>query len=285
MADPMQVLAQLPGVPEQVAAARSACEELRWHPAMRRRGAECRAEARVWAARASAALEGARLPVPLVRDAVRGAAVLPVDGAGRVVLGATRAVEEADRLSENGARAIATSPWQALVRLHVAAVSDLVPAQAVGRPRVGAELPVDAGVAATAVAGVTAAADLGPRLVAVSALLSGPGSAPVAVLAAAVEAELLVLQPFLAGNGVVARALSRALVVGRGVDPVGVAVPETALLADPPGYARALAGYASGTADGVATWLVLRCRALALGAAQGVVIADAVLAGRPPATP
>jgi hypothetical protein len=214
---------------------------------------------------------------------------LPPDGVGGVVLGATRAVAEADRLALDGARAVAASPWQALVRLHVAAVAHLVDAEAVGRPREGDELPVDAGVAATAVGvgphgRVPAAADLPARLAAVNDLLTGASTAPVAVLAAVVEAELLVLQPFVAGNGVVARALARALVVGRGVDPVGVAVPEAALLADPPGYSRALAGYADGTADGVARWLSFRCRALALGAAQGVLVADAVLAGRLPAS-
>jgi len=285
MSDPLAVLALLPGVPEQVAAARQACDELRWHPAMRRRSGECRIEAGVWAARSSAALEGARLPVSTVRDAIRGAVSLPGDGVGAVVLGATRAVAEADRLSHHGARAVSTSPWQALVRLHMAAVGHLVDAAAVGRPRVGAELPVDAGIATTAVRRVPDAADLGPRLDAVGELLSAASETPVAVLAAVVEGELLVLQPFGAGNGIVARALARALVVGRGLDPVGVAVPEAALLADPPGYALALAAYASGTADGVAAWLAFRCRALALGAAQGVLIADAVLAGRTPASP
>ena len=88
-ADPLLALAGLPGVPEQVAAARAACEELRWHPAMRRRSAECRAEAAVWAARSSAALEGARLPVAVVRDGVRGAVALPSESAaGAGVAGA-----------------------------------------------------------------------------------------------------------------------------------------------------------------------------------------------------
>lgn len=285
MADPVEALAGLPGVGEQVAAARTACDELRWHPAMRRRSAECRVEAGVWAARSSAALEGARLPVPVVRDAVRGAVPLPSDAVGSVVMGAVCAVAEADRLGERGARAVSASPWQALVRLHVATASHVLDASAVGRPRVGDELPRDAGVSVAAAGTACAAVDLGPRLDGLSLLLSRATGAPVAVLAAVVEAELLVLQPFVAGNGVVARALSRALVVGRGVDPMGVAVPEAALLADPPGYATALAAYASGTADGVAAWLRFRCRTLALGAAQGVVIADAVLAGRTPATP
>jgi len=284
VADPVQALAGLPGVGEQVVAARAACDELRWHPAMRRRAAECRVEAGVWVARCSAALEGARLPVPVVRDAVRGAVLLPSDAVGSVVMGAVRAAAEADRLGGHGARSVTLSPWQALVRLHVATASHVLDESAVGRPRVGDEVPLDGGVSTAAGAQACAAADLGSRLEGLSALLSRTTGAPVPVLAAVVEAELLVLQPFLAGNGVVARALSRALVVGRGVDPTGVAVPEAALLADPPGHARALSGYASGTADGVAHWLRFRCRALAIGATQGVVIADAVLAGRTPAT-
>ncbi|HEY8721218.1 MAG TPA: cell filamentation protein Fic, partial [Pengzhenrongella sp.] len=72
--DPLAPLAELPGVADAVARARAACEELRWHEAFRRRWREVRAEATVRSARASAALEGARVPVDVLRDAARGAA-------------------------------------------------------------------------------------------------------------------------------------------------------------------------------------------------------------------
>ncbi len=279
--DPLAALAALPGVADEIEAARQACERLRWHPAMRRRSAECRAESAVWAARASAALEGARLPVPLVRDAVRGARDLPTDGAGRVVAGATRAVAEAERMSASGARTISVAPRQALVRLHVAASTGVLEDGAVGRPRLDGEVPVgpDLGLPAA-----LSAADASRRLDALTTVLATGTTAPVLVLAAVAIAEIVTVAPFLGGNGVVARALSRALVVGRGLDPMGVAVPESAALADPAAYAGALAAYASGTPEGVASWLRYCASAVVSGVDEGVVIADAVLAGRTPAS-
>ncbi|MFS0705943.1 hypothetical protein AB6N23_15640, partial [Cellulomonas sp. 179-A 9B4 NHS] len=59
MSDPLAALAAVPAVAEAVAAARAACEELRWHEAFRRRSREVRAEAGLRAAAASAALDGA----------------------------------------------------------------------------------------------------------------------------------------------------------------------------------------------------------------------------------
>ena len=279
-ADPLVDLAELPGVAEAVQQARAACEELRWHPAMRKRSAEVRVEAGVQAARASAALEGARLPAELVRDAVRGAVDLPTDAVGAVVRGAVRAVAEADHLSGDGGRALTRAPWQALARLHVAAAADLLERERLGRPRLHDEQPVDDTVGVGVLAPTGKA--LSARLDALGQLLSRPTRAPVAVLAAVAQAELLVLRPFVAGNGVVARAVSRSLVVGRGLDPMGAAVPELALLADPAGFAEALAGYRGGTADGVAAWLRYAAGSVVEGAAQGTAVADAVLAGRYP---
>lgn len=277
--DPLVVLAGLPGVAADVEAARQACEKLRWHPAMRRRSAECRTEATVWAARGSAALEGARLPVTLVRDAVMGVRELPDDAAGRVVAGATRAVAEAERLSRDGGRLVRDSPRQSLVRLHVAAVGGLLPDDQVGRPRTGDEPAKGVDLALPHAVPPAEAAE---RLDALLALLATPTRAPVLVLAAIASAEILCAAPFVDGNGVVARALQRALVVGRGLDPMGSVVPESGLLADASRYAEALHGYASGGRDGVAGWLRFTASTVVAGAADGTVIADAVLAGRLP---
>ncbi len=64
------------------------------------------------------------------------------------------------------------------------------------------------------------------------------------MLAAVVQGELLALRPFTTGNGLVARAMFRALVVGRGLDPTGVAVPEVGLLAGgPASYVGMAAAY------------------------------------------
>jgi hypothetical protein len=277
-ADPLHPLAALPGVADAVAEARQACEQLRWHPALRRRAAECRTEAGVRAARCSAALDGGRLPVELVRDAVRGARELPADPAGVVVRGAVRAHAEAERLTADGGRLLTGAFWQGLARLHVAAAAGLADAADLGRPRLAGEPPRD-------VPGTPApdGAELHARLAALAGLVSAPGPAPVLVLAAVVHGELLAMRPFVTANGVVARAVFRALVVGRGLDPMGVAVPEAAQLSDAAGYAQAAAAYATGSADGVAGWVRHCAWAVVAGAGEGATVADAVLAGRLPA--
>lgn len=276
--DPLAGLVRLPGVLEAVDEARRACERLRWHPALRRRAEECRAEAGVRAARCSAALEGARLPVDVVRDAVRGALPLPSDAAGTVAKGAVRAHAEAERLTVDGGRRLTAAPWQALARLHTAAAAGLLDEAELGRPRRPGEAPRDVPPGAVAPDGELVAA----RLEALASALSGGSAAPALVVAAVAHGELLALRPFHAGNGVVARALARAVVVGRGLDPTGVALPETALLADAQGYAAAARAYASGTPSGVAEWIRSCGRAMVAGAGEGAAVADAVLGGRLP---
>lgn len=283
----LAALAALPGVPEAVDAAREACTNLRWHNALRRRTAEARAEAGIRAVRASAALAGARFPVDLVRDAARGAATLPDDPVGRTASGALRAAAEADRLEA----VLATAPLQAIARLHVAAAAGLVPDDALGRPRAAGEVPGDGADLLTGAGpdDVVPAPDGGDpltaRLSGLVDLLRAPAEAPALVVAALVHAEVMTARPFVAANGVVARALCRALVVGRGLDPTGVAVWEAALLAAGPNYPLTLAAYASGTADGVRSWLTMFARAVVDGAGEGRAVCDAVLAGRlsPPA--
>src|SRR5919202_5791877 len=139
VADALERLAALPGVPAAVDEAREACAQLRWHPALRRRADEARAEAGVRAVRAGAALAGARLPVDLVRDVARGAATFPPDVSGRAALGVLRAHAEAESLPPGWERA----PLQALARLHVVAAAGLVPDAALGRPRLPGEVPGD----------------------------------------------------------------------------------------------------------------------------------------------
>ena len=275
----LERLAVLPGVPEAVDEAREACTRLRWHPALRRRAAEARAEAGVRAVRASAALAGARLPVDLVRDVARGAADFPPDASGRAALGVLRAHAEAEALAPGWERA----PLQVLARLHVVAAAGLIPDDALGRPRLAGEAPGDGADLLRADGSPLPAADpaeLPGRLGALADLLAAPAPVPALVVAALAHAEIATLRPFVAANGVVARAVCRALVVARGLDPTGVAVWEAALLAAGPPYPLALAGYAGGTADGVRTWLLLFARAVTDGVAEGLAVADAVVAGR-----
>ena len=273
IAEQLTWIAGLPGVDDAVQAAREACTALRWHPALRKRTAEARAEATIRAARCSAALEGARYPVPLIRDVARGAATLPDDASGRVAGGALRALSQARELEKT----IATAPSQALARLHVAAAAGLLPEAELGRPRTGGQPPGD-GVGEPSQAPIGTA--LGARLAGISDLLSAPAQAPALVVAALVHAEVITARPFSAGNGVVARAAARAVVIGRGLDPMGVVVWEAAHLDAGPGYIQALLGYASARPDGVAGWLIHCADAVVKGAGEGQVICDAVLAGR-----
>ena len=101
------------------------------------------------------------------------------------------------------------------------------------------------------------------------------------VAAAVVHAELATVRPFVRGNGVVARALDRAVARAGGLDPTGVAVTEAGHGVDGgAGYVGALAAYGRGDAAGVGLWVGHCCTAVRAAADEGTRVADAVLAGR-----
>ncbi len=258
---------------------------------MRRLAAQARAESLVRAARASAALDGAELPLDRVRELVGAQGIETVAGPGAAVGSSAisdpvrDAVVRALRVTAAAAEIgpiLATAPLQALARLHLGAAPAAASTAAadrpdIGRPRPGGTPPrdlVDLGPAPSGPA-------LAERLDALGRLIRQPSTAPALVVAAIAHGELLALRPFTSGNGLVARALARALTVERGLDPTGVAVPEVGLLAGgPAGYVGAAAAYTSGTAEGVALWLRTCAEAVVLGAGEGRLVADAVLAGR-----
>jgi hypothetical protein len=80
-------------------------------------------------------------------------------------------------------------------------------------------------------------------------------AAPGLVVACLAHAELAALSPFTTSNGLVARALERLLLVGRGVDPASGLVPEAGYLARREAYAASLDAYAVGGLPGAARWL------------------------------
>lgn len=271
----LNALAALPGVPEQTAAAREACTQLRWHEALRRRIPEAAAESRVRGAQASAALEGANLPVDVIRDLMRGARAWPErpDPVEQVAQGVVQATAETEHVQSM----LRTAPLQALARLHVAAAAGLVETDQLGRPRQEGEECreyVDLGPAPGPEA-------LQARLRGlVGVLLAGEG-APAVVVAALVHAEIAHARPFVRGNGGVARAMERAVIQASGLDPTGVVVPEVGHgRGGGPAYLGALAAYGTGTREGVALWLAHCCEAVVAGAAEGRAICDAVRAGR-----
>lgn len=242
-ADPLAPLVGLPGVPDAVARMRDGVARVHAHPTNRRGWPATAAEASVRAARASAALDG-------------GPAELPGDGlvTDPVLAGALRVAEELGRLLP----VWRSAPLQALARLHVLAATDLVsPAkrdQVLGRPR--------------ATAGVT------ERLELLARVLDGT-SVPAPVLVAVVHGELLAVVPFETANGVVARAAARLTALSTGLDPKGLAVPEVGHLRRVKEYRQAAAGFASGTREGLASW-VAHCRdAWQLGVREALAIAEA----------
>ncbi len=273
--DAVSRLAELPGVPEQVEAARSACTSLRWHPALRRRIPEAAAESRVRGAVASGELEGAALPVDVVRDLMRGASAWstrpdPVEVTMRGVVAATA---ESERVRGH----ILGAPLQALARLHTAAAHGLVDADALGRPRRAGEDSRELADLGTA----PRAEEVPARLRAVVEVLLATPRLPVVVAAAVVHAELATVRPFVRGNAVVARALDRALVQAAGLDPTGVAVTEAGHGSEGgAAYLGALTAYGRGDVQGVGLWITHCCNAVRSAAGEGAKVADAVLAGR-----
>jgi hypothetical protein len=277
--DQLAALLDLPEVRDRAENARAACTRLRFHEALRRRIPEAAAESRVRGAQASAALDGAEFPVDLVRELMSGARGWPddLDPGLRTLKGAIAATAESERV----VALVRTAPLQALARLHVAAAAPVVRGDALGRPRIddeGCSELVDLGAAPTPP--VVAA-----RLAALSEVITAAGASnrvPAAVVAALVHAEIAAIRPFVHGNGLVARATERALVQALGLDPTGVAVPEAGHVANGgPAYLGSLTAYVGGGAAGVGLWLAQAGKALALGAAEGERISDAVRAGRP----
>ncbi|MEO6880640.1 MAG: hypothetical protein ABI181_06755, partial [Mycobacteriaceae bacterium] len=145
------------------------------------------------------------------------------------------------------------APLQVLARLHLLAAAGLAEPEQLGRPRVGA----------------------GQRLELLGQLVVGGTRAPAAVLAAVVHGELLGLQAFGTADGVVARAASRLVMVSTGLDVHNLTVPEVSWWRHASEYRSSAEGFASGTPEGVAAWVVACCAAVVAGAGEATSIADA----------
>lgn len=246
--DPLAPVVSLPGVGEAVAATRLALDRLSGHRVLRRRGDAVRAESMLRGAAGAASVE---LDRPVAVAELRAAAETPV-GADPVVCGAARAYVELGGLVQVWRQA----PRQALARLHTLAARELVAADGLGRPREG-----------SATGRLTQLAEV---VVATRA--------PALVVAAIVHAELSTLQPFGSADRVVAMAASRLVLVARGLDPGAYAVVEVGHR-DRAEDVAALAAFASGTADGVATWVLHYAEAVQAGAREALAIAESILRG------
>lgn len=262
--DPLGAVARLAGVPAAVDAARAAVDTLLAHRALRRRSAELTTESTLRSARASAAFEGADLPLEALRAHLSEPAGAPDDFA--TVQGAVRLYAGLGALRTAWARA----PRQALARMHVLAARGLLPDADLGRPRPGAALDDPLGLGPAPPADEVTA-----RLAGLSGLLLAPTAAPAIVTSAVTHGELLALRTFGRLDGLVARAAGRLVLVGRGLDPKSVTAVEVGHV-EAGGYAEAARGYLEGTSDGVARWVIHCARAVELGARDSLAVCEAM---------
>ncbi|WP_043629884.1 hypothetical protein [Nonomuraea candida] len=261
MSDPLAVIAQLPGVPEAVDEARQAVDRLYRHRVLRRASPAVSTESSLRGARASAAIEGVDVPLDVLR---RDEAHDPL------VQGALRASAEMGRLGATWRKA----PRQVLARLHVVAAAGLTPQEELGRPRSG---DVDDVPDPLSLGPAPSAADTATRMDGLFDLLERPTKAPAIVLAAVVHAELAVLRPFGAADGVVARSAERLTLVEYGLDPKSLVAVEVGHLELP--YGEALRAYLGGTPEGVATWVQHCASAVTLGVRETTAICEAMQRG------
>jgi hypothetical protein len=211
---------RLADVPSALDSAQSAVDAAFRHRALRRGGAAgggpIAAEVGLRAAVASAALEGSSYELDAVRS---GTLTDPV------VQGALRASAELVRLAPQWTAA----PPQVLTRLHILAARGVV--EDLGRPAPAAS----------------------PRLLALADVLASP--APALLRAAVVHGELLALRAFPGPNGVVARAAGRLTLIAAGFDPRGLLAVEVGHAEREPEYVGAAGAYATGTPDGLRSWI------------------------------
>jgi hypothetical protein len=234
MMDPLAALLNLADVESAVKSARAAVDGAYRHRTLRRKGGAVAAEISLRCAVASASLQSDGYQV----EAVRSGTVLDP-----VVQGALRVFEELPTLASRWE----TAPRQVLARVHLLAGTGWVPPGQLGRP----SAPVDR----------------------VCSYVLAKAGDPL-IRAAVVHGELLALNAFGEVTGVVARAAGRLTLVASGLDPRGVIPVEEAHLARRPEYVGAAGAFATGTPDGMRSWLKHCANAVERGADSLGPIAD-----------
>ncbi|GAB3920378.1 oxidoreductase [Microlunatus endophyticus] len=230
IADPLAALAGIEGVGSAVMAARDAVDAVLRDRGRRQITSEQQAEALLMAARASAVI--GRTEDDHVGD----------DDHRSWEAGTLRLYVELVDL----ARLIRVSPGQAIARAHAVLGRGVLADDGLGRLRDDSQV-----------------AD---RMAALGRLLTTSTSAPVIVVAAIAHAELITVAPFAAGNGIVARAVERMILIDGDLDRPAVTVPEVAHQQSGAAYRLALEGYRSGSAQGVRDWLLHVAAAVTRGA-------------------
>ena len=243
--DPLAPLLDLADIAPAVRQARDRFDEALRHRALRRHGGQVAAEVSLRSAVASAALEG----YAHEREAVRAGTVTDP-----VLQGALRVAGALPGLAELWPKA----PRQVLARLHVLAARDVVPEPELGRP-----VPEPM---------------VGARLDGLAALVAGGTKVSPLVLAAVVHGELLALRPFAGPSGVVARGAARLVLLSTGTDPRGLLAVDVGHHEREPEYVGSAGAFATGTPDGLRSWLRHYMTAVEVGADQLTRIGDEVLA-------
>lgn len=236
-------LLALPDVAPALDQARAAVDAALRHRALRRSGGPIAAEVGLRSAVASAALEGHAHDLDAVRNGVVTDPVLQ---------GALRASTALDGLVPTWTRA----PRQVLAKLHTLIARDVLPPDQLGRPRSTAT---------------------GPRLDTLMTLLSGGTGQPTLLLAAVVHGELLALRAFDGPGGVLARAAARLTLIAGGLDPRGLLAVDVGHQRREPEYVGAAGAFATGTPDGLRSWIRHYATAVEIAAAELSTIADAAL--------
>ncbi|MEV8514412.1 oxidoreductase [Dactylosporangium sp. NPDC051484] len=219
--DPLTPLLDLADVAPALERARAAVDAAMRHRALRRSGGPVAAEIALRTSVASAALDTHGFDLEGVRA---GVVTDPV------VHGALRATAALDGLTGTWTRA----PRQVLAKLHTLVARDVVSPGELGRP---------------------GNPEVVSRLDALAALVAGGTGAPVLLQAAVVHGELLALKAFAGPNGVVARAAARLTLIAGGLDPRGLLAMDVGHRSREPEYVGSANAFATGTPDGVRSWL------------------------------
>jgi len=234
MMDPLAPLLNLADVESALKSARAAVDGAYRHRALRRKGGQVAAEIGLRSAVASAALSGAAFDL----EDVRAGTVLDP-----LVQGALRVYGELRTLTQRWEIA----PRQVLARLHLLAGTGVVPADELGRPSAPVDRPCHYVV---------------------------HKSGDPLIRAAVVHGELLALNAFGPVTGVIARAAGRLTLVASGLDPRGIIPVEVVHYERQPEYVGASGAFATGTPDGMRSWLKHCANAVELAAQSLEPIAD-----------
>ncbi|MBF9127489.1 oxidoreductase [Plantactinospora sp. S1510] len=261
--DPLAPLLSLADIAPAVDRARERVDEALRHRALRRHGGQVAAEVSLRSAVASSALEG----YVHEREAVRAGTVTDP-----VLQGALRVAGALPGLADLWPRA----PRQVLAKLHTLAARGTVPEDELGRPTPASDPGVVPSNGQPSGQSIALRA-LSARLDGLAGLVAGGTSVSPLVLAAVVHGELLALRPFAGPSGVVARAAARLTLLATGLDPRGLIAVDLGHLDREPEYVGAAGAFATGTADGVRSWLRHYATAVEIGAEHLATIGDEVL--------